>query len=221
MQKHDCGREAHKNWIRVAPVLILLTSLGTGCGNYTYQKKKTAKDVTGDSISDLSDYFSTGSQSAGASAGGMAPVKVKIRGTGYSGSYSVEVPANRVLKVAFLPGKQDAQSSDGKFYNYSMLSVYVGVGQISQPTELLANGYGGGTARQSSVIDLSDAFTRTCSPDDSSCRQKVTITINQPQSDDVCFNQANTYCGGYYGHVPEGHPWNGTLIIQNDDTSAI
>ena len=213
MRKHALGHRA----LYLASVLLVLT--GIGCGQ-PYAKKKS--NLKGSSVVTATDYDAAVLQggSSGASAGGQAPAKVKIQGTGYSGQYSVKVPVGRVLKVAFTPGKQASTASDGKFYPYSVLSVYIGVGNNIQPTSLLYNGYGGGNAEQSQVIDLSDAFNNTCGSDPN-CRQDVVVTVSRAQSDDGCYSVPNQICAAGYTHVPEGHPWTGTLFIQNDDTSAL
>jgi len=149
--------------------------------------------------------------------GAQAPYRVAIQGNGYD-SHSVTVPVGTVLKVAFIAGKQNAEAS-GVFYPYSMLAVYMGVGSNLQPTQLIENGYSGGTAQESTVIDLSSSFTSTCASGSASCRQQVTVIVTQPNNDDACLNSG--YSGCPYAHVPTGHPWNGTLLIQTDDTTSL
>jgi hypothetical protein len=192
----------------LSPTLLLLASLVSGCGPSSMaSKKKTTSTVT---------YTLTDAPATVLSPSAGEGYRTKVQGNGYS-SHSFSVMTGKTLKVRFIPGKQNTQD-DGQFYQYSMLGVYLGVGSNAQPTELVYNGYGGGSAMQSSVIDLSD-FIPPCASGASSCRQAVVITVSQPNSDDACLNSSYQSCP--YAHVPSGHSWNGTLVIQTDDTSAI
>ena len=92
-----------------------------------------------------------------------------------------------------------------------------------KPT-LLYNGYGSpqstDAGETSGILDYSSSIPQTCSQTDSTCRQQVTITINHPNSDDICIN-SGAYCPTGYAHVPADHPWNGTLLIETDDTDML
>jgi hypothetical protein len=199
----------------LSPTLILLTAIGSGCGSpYPVNRQSSSTSTTSEPYSQSSTPVSVGASSPG--VGGQAPFQVKIQGNGYD-SHSVTVTTGNTLKVAFIPGKQNSEAN-GVFYPYSMLAVYVGVGTNLQPTQLLYNGYYGQSAQESSVIDLSGAFASKCNSGDTSCRQQVTVIVAQPNDDDSCLN---TGLGCPYSHVPSGHPWNGTLIIETDDTSPI
>jgi hypothetical protein len=203
---------AYKNLLLLSPVVLLLL-VGTGCGS-----PYATKINTGSSSITVTDAAgaSTSASSTG-TTGTQAPYRVAIQGSGYD-SHSVVVSTGSTLKVAFIAGKQNAEAS-GVFYPYSVLAVYMGVGTNLQPTQLIENGYGGGTPQESTVIDLSSSFTSTCSSSDPTCRQKVTVIVTQPNNDDACINSSYANCP--YSHVPSGHPWNGTLLIQTDDTTAI
>lgn len=204
-----------RNRMLLAPTLILLTAVLTACGSPINSLKATNESSSGGSST--SEPITIG---ASTGAGLQSPYSVAIKGTGYD-SLSVTVPVGSVLKVAFIAGTQDAEYN-GVFYPYSALAVYLGVGTNLQPTQLVHNGYGGTTAEISTVIDLSNAFTSTCQSGNTNCRTQVSVVITQPQDDDACINQT-TYNPSAcpYSHVPTGHPWNGTLMIQTDDTTAI
>lgn len=203
---------AYKNLLLLSPAVLLLI-IGTGCGSpYATKINGGNSSIT---VTDAGGA-STAASSSG-TTGTQAPYRVSIQGTGYD-SHSVIVSVGSTLKVAFIAGKQNAEAN-GVFYPYSMLAVYLGVGTNLQPTQLVQNGYGGSTAQESTVIDLSNSFASTCSSSDPTCRQKVTVVVTQPNSDDACINTSYASCP--YAHVPSGHPWNGTLLIQTDDTTAI
>lgn len=192
----------------LSPSLLLLASLVSGCGQSTLAPNKKTTSTVSYALTDAPATILPAATGEG--------YRVKVQGNGYS-SHSFSVQTGKTLKVRFIPGKQNTQD-DGQFYPYSMLGVYLGVGSNAQPTELVYNGYGGGSALQSSVIDLSD-FIPACASGASSCRQAVVITVSQPNNDDACINSGYQSCP--YAHVPSGHSWNGTLVIQTDDTSAI
>lgn len=198
-----------KQILLFTPTLLALTSLMLGCGSSSMGTKKKPSSTT-------TTYTLTETPATVLPAAGAEGYRVKVQGSGYS-SHSYSVQTGKVLKVRFIPGKQN-QQNDGRFYQYSMLAVYLGIGEASQPTELVYNGYGGGSALQSSVIDLSD-FIPACESGASNCRQAVVITVSKPSNDDACRNSGYQYCP--YSHVPDGHSWNGTLVIQTDDTAAI
>jgi hypothetical protein len=101
----------------------------------------------------------------------------------------------------------------------SQLGVYIQVGSLNQPTEMLTNGYNGTTAETSSVIDFSSSIpSGSCAGQATTCRQNVTITVNKPNDDYWCLTTGQ-FCP--WSYVYASHPWNGTLTIQTDDTTAI
>lgn len=221
MLRHDHGHKAIKNLVLLSPALLLLTAIGTGCG-MSYAPANAAGSTSSYSSSGTDSSASTSgvpttSAATTSGGGGQAPYQINIQGSGYD-SHSVTLSTGTTLKVRFIAGKQ-SQETGGQFYPYSMLGVYVGVGSNLQPTEMVYNGYGGYPAEQSSVIDLSQFVGSGCNSSNPTCRQSVTITVTQPNNDDACLNQSVYYCP--YNHVPDGHPWNGTLVVQTDDTTSI
>lgn len=158
----------------------------------------------------------TPSPSATSITGSSPPYSFRVGAVGYT-STTVSVSAGQVLKIKFTPGVQDqAIAGTGVYPNYSMLGVYITVNGVVGATEMLSNGFRGGGAQTSSVMDFSNAIAGSCS--NSSCRQSVTITIDHPNNDYWCYNYGQ-FCP--YSWVYNTHPWHGTLEIQTDDTTAI
>lgn len=218
MLRDAYSRKAFKKLIRLSPAFLLLAGFGTGCAMPVSPLTAAGSNATSySSVSDTSGTDSTVPTTVGASTGTNSPYQFNIQGNGYD-SHTVTVSAGTVLKVRFIAGKQN-QETNGQFYQYSMLGVYVGVGADLQPTGMISNGYGGYQAAESAVIDLSQFVGSNCSTSNPACRQNVIITVNQPHDDDACINQGYTYCPN--SQVPGGHPWNGTLVVQTDDTIAI
>jgi hypothetical protein len=218
MPKHDKSRKAYKNFLLISPALIFLTVMGTGCGRPPY--KTTSQGGTNTDLNLTGDNPGGGDNSGGTPGTGIPAQRFTVQGTGYDTHYFT-VKTRSVLKVKFIPGRQDrTQSGTGYTWQYSMLGVFIGVGGTTQPTAPLYNGYGGTTAESSTVMDLSSFYTKTCSSSDTACRQSVTITVTQPNNDDNCINRGVCY-PQQWSHVPDNHPWNGTLVVQTDDTDAI
>lgn len=198
---------------------ITMALISVGCSGVSSSYKVAASGTTlasQTSTSSTSSTLSTGTSSTGASTGAGSPYTFTVRGVGYT-STTVSVSAGQVLKLKYAPGVQDtAISGTGVYPQYSRMGVYVQVGSMTQPTEMLGNGYDGTTAQTSSVLDFSSALSG-CSGS-STCRQQVTITVTKPNNDFYCLNY------GYYcpwNQVLNGQPWNGTLTVQTDDTDSI
>ena len=135
-----------------------------------------------------------------------------VRGVGYN-STEITVPARKILKIRFTPNAQDSTVSGTGFSpQYSALGVYIKVGTQEQATALLDINESG------SIMNFSNAFTKTCATDDADCRETVKVTVYKPNYDYWCINYG-MYCP--YTHVYSGHPWNGTLEIQTDDTETL
>ena len=149
----------------------------------------------------------------------MPPVNEQVRGTGYS-QKSITVSTRRTLKVSFTPGVQDTNlSGTGYTINYAYMGVFIKVGSETKPTPLLYNGYLGGNAETTTAMDFSSSVPNGCTTSSAdTCRQSVTITVKQPNTDFRCLNYG-TNCS--HAHVEDGHPWNGTIRVQTDDTDAL
>lgn len=147
---------------------------------------------------------------------GLPPYQFKIEGVGYK-TYHVTVQANRVLKVKFRPGINSKYVEGTKFTpRYSQLGVYIGVTDYSEPTEILNNGLTTGQVQTSSVIDFSSKIL--VSGNAVTDRHEVEIIVNKPNNDYWCLNFM-MYCS--WTNVWDTHPWNGTLLVQTDDTDPI
>ncbi|MGK5088865.1 hypothetical protein WDW86_15005 [Bdellovibrionota bacterium FG-2] len=158
----------------------------------------------------------TSASATSASKGIPAFIQI-VEGIGYTNAVEIKVRTGKVLKLKFAPGAQNRSVAGTGFSPlYSKLGVYITVGSYTQPTEMLSNGYAGGAAQESHVMDFSTSFTNACS--DSSCRQDVIIKISQPNYDYWCINYM---MGCPWQKVHSTHPWNGTLTIQTDDTDAL
>jgi hypothetical protein len=186
------------------------TSSGETLGTSSTSGSTLATTTTGTTVSTTTTTTTTGTAS---------PITMTVRGIGYT-STSVTVSANQVLKVEFAPGVQDtAVAGTGVYPQYSQLGVYIQVGSLNQPTEMLTNGYNGTTAETSSVIDFSSYIpSGSCAGKAATCRENVTITVNKPNDDYWCLTSGQ-FCP--WSYVYASHPWNGTLTIQTDDTTAI
>jgi hypothetical protein len=149
---------------------------------------------------------------------GIPVIRQRIEETGYV-STSFSVSAGYKLRIRFTPGIQDKNVAGTGFTpNYSKLGVYITVGSLTQPTPMLSNGFQGGDAQSSHIMDFSQAISAGCSGGGTACRQDVTITVSKPNNDYWCLNWGQ-YCP--YAHVYESHPWNGVLEIETDDTEAL
>lgn len=212
----------------LAALIVLVpafAAIASGCGNAQYSSSlKSAKsNFTGTVVDDGSEDGSTGDGSETGDTGprrtGVPQYRFKISGVGYT-SQQVTVKANRILKMRFSPGWQDRPyQNTGYTFHYSMLGVFIDVAGQTQDTSLLYNGYpkSDSAGETSRVLDFSSAFTRKCAATDADCRQTITIVVKQPNSDAACLNWGQ---GCSYAHVPDGHSWNGTLIVETDDTDA-
>ena len=206
-----------------------LSLLTLGCGGYAAREKSSIVEGRSTFVSGPSDPAPTPTPAptvfpSPTPTGTPTPTPTnppfsfRVDGTGYT-SVTFEVTTRTVLKVRFAPGVQDKTVAGTGFSpQYSVLGVYIAVGSDLRPTPPLYNGLGGGTGEKSPVMDYSSAFTRTCSASDPDCREKVTITVKQPNYDYWCINYG-AYCP--WTHVWDTHPWNGTLTVQTDDTTGI
>jgi len=194
--------------------------LQTGCApRFTQEIKPQGRNASlyDESATDMYDAGTSTGENSGSSTG-VPPIVTRVGGVGYS-STTFTVQVNKVLKVKFTPGIQDEAAPQSNYvYHYSKLGIFVSIeGRTRQATEMLSNGLFDQKPETSRIIDLSTSFSRTCGGDED-CRQNVTITIDQPNNDFWCLN---AYANCPWSHVPDGHPWHGTLTIQTDDTDAI
>ncbi|MGK5083322.1 hypothetical protein WDW37_08440 [Bdellovibrionota bacterium FG-1] len=207
------------------PALFLALCWATlGCGTYSNTKAASAITSSGGAgvatgtDTTTSSPTTTGATTTAVRNTGVPPYSFPISGTGYD-SHTISVSAGKILKVTFSPGTQDRnQSGTGYTWNYTVLGVFISVGSSTKPTPPLANGYTAGQAQRSDPMDFSGSIHSTCTNSDTKCRQQVTITIQKPNNDDQCFNFG---VGCPYNHVPDGHPWNGTLLVETDDTNSL
>jgi hypothetical protein len=143
---------------------------------------------------------------------------MRVGTIGYN-STTVTVNVRSVLKVQFTPGIQDETVAGTGFApQYSKLGVYIQVGTVVKATEMLSNGYTGGSPQKSSVLDFSSGILPDCDPTDASCRQPVEIRIFKPNNDYFCLN-LGMYCA--WAQVYSTHPWHGELGVQTDDTDSL
>lgn len=210
--------------MRTAFLFISISLLTTGCGGYSTKAKSTrqsANFVTGAADIPFSGGTGTGGTEVPSepASTGIPPLSFRVDAIGYT-STTVKVSARNVLKIRFAPGVNDKTISGSNVNpQYAALGVYITVNGTSLPTPLLFNGYFSGTSQETSdVLDFSNAFARTCASDDTLCRETVTIKIEKPNNDYWCVNYG-AYCP--YTHVPDNHPWNGTLKVQTDDTDPV
>jgi hypothetical protein len=219
MLKSSPSYNAYKNLILITPAIVLLT-LGAGCGSQNLAGLKTQTGYAGGGGGGVATGTTTTTTDGSSTPTntGVAPYTFPINGTGYS-SISISVSTSQILKVKFAPGRQNRTiQNTGYTPQYSALGVFIKVGGDTQATALLNNGYYA-AAESSTALDFSASFTKNCAASNTTCRQQVTITVLQPNDDDACINLGYTYCP--YAHVPDGHPWNGTLTVQTDDTNSI
>ncbi len=150
----------------------------------------------------------------------MPPLELRVEGVGYNDVLVPNIPAGKILKVQFIPGQQDQVVANSNFSPiYSQLGVYISVGAQSVATPLLNNGLQtGGVASKSPIVSFATAIQGNCAAGDLDCRVPVTIRISKPNYDYWCLNYL-MYCPNTQMHGT--HPWNGTLVIQTDDTDPI
>lgn len=214
--------------LNLGMMLGIVVTTFTACGGNSYHvapnraysngiaiSDSTADPTVKNNVSSSSDGLSS---QATAASKGVAPYQMRVSEVGYT-STQIVVKANKVLKVRFTPGVQDGYvAGTGTSPQYSKLGVYITVGTQSQPTPMLSNGLNDGNAQSSNVMDYSSALSNGCADSDTSCRAYVAILIEKPNYDYWCLT-TGYYCP--YSHVYSGHPWNGTLEIQTDDTDQI
>lgn len=201
----------------MAPLIAALAL--TACGGIGYQQQKSAAKPMVVPGTQGSIPAAATADEASTVITGVPVYSHLIQGTGYT-SVSVTVQTNRILKVQFIPGTQDRNVAGTGFTpQYSRMGVYIKVGSQSQPTEMLGNGSSGGDAEKSRILEFSNSFTRSCNRADTTCRQDVTITVEKPNYDYFCL--IGYFPGCPWSHVWETHPWNGTLLVQTDDTDAL
>ncbi|MEK6577839.1 MAG: hypothetical protein AABZ55_01315 [Bdellovibrionota bacterium] len=207
-------------------LLILAVSI-SGCGGVAYDKKSTLGNfnsfanqppASGGVPLPIPTPAPTTTPSPSPILKGYPPITMRVDGTGFT-TTTVTVYTNSILKLTFSPGTQDRTiAGTGQVATYSKMGVYIGIGSNLSPTEMLNNGFTGGTPQTSRVFDLSSSFTKTCAAGDSACRQAVTIKIGNPSNDFYCLN-FGSYCP--WGTLYSTHPWNGTLRVQTDDTDSL
>jgi hypothetical protein len=207
-----------ETYILLSMAAAMFSACGATSANYYSVGSGSTLSSSGSTLAN-STTTSLTTTTTSTTTGTASPIKMTIRGVGYT-STSVTVSANQVLKVEFAPGEQDtAVAGTGVYPEYSQLGVYIQVGSLNQPTEMLTNGYNGTTAKTSSVIDFSSSIpSGSCAGQASTCRQNITITVNKPNDDYWCLTTGQ-FCP--WSYVYASHPWNGTLTIQTDDTTAI
>ena len=160
---------------------------------------------------------------------GVAPVIYPISAVGYT-AVTITVSTKNTLKLQFQPDQNSVAVAGTAFHpNYSKLAVFMKVGTTEQATTLLSNGLDGTPKAKSTVIDMTNAYTRTCPATDTNCRESVTITIYKPNYDYYQYNfgiycfapqDAAPYCSDHT-RVYDTHQWGGTLFVQTSDTRAL
>lgn len=222
-------------------IVVALALTAAGCGNpngVTRQPNSKGKaaskenagtttyeDGTWGGLSGTSSSSGTTSSSSAATASsssststGVPPQETRVDATGVNGKGSIWVRVKDRLKVKFRPGLQDKKVSGSGFSpNYSRMSVTLTVGNSNRTTSVLYNGFNQ-PAQESSVQDFSSSFTKTCGASVTTCRQWVLVTVEKPKYDYWCLNY-QMYCD--MADVYSTHPWNGTAIIETDDTDPI
>ena len=213
-----------KNWALAFTLPALITFVATGCAVSTGTSRTSKYNADGSAVTSgtttttSSTPTTSTTDSSSTATGTDAPIVFTVSGTGYV-SKTVSVRTGKVLRVKFVPGvANQAIAGTGATANYSAMGVYLAVGSASaQATPLLNNGFYG--TAQSAVVDLSSALSTTCSSGtDTTCRTSVTITVSKPNLDYYCIT-SGYYCP--YSQAPSTVPWNATLTIQTDDTTAI
>lgn len=241
----------HQHWI-IATIAIGALGL-TACGKNVAKKAETVgTDYTTTQSSgnwwstSTSTGTSTGtgtSTTTGTSTGtntstGAPNYAFQVRGTGYTTVSIGPVPANKILKVRFMPTEQDRKVAGTGFAPlYAKMGVYITASPLrnngkptsnGQATEMLSNGHCRdktttdpycayfqlGEAQWSRVITISD-FTRTCSASDTACRQNVMIHVHMPNNDFRCMIYGDR-CP--WAQMHETHPWVGNIEVATDDT---
>lgn len=186
-------------------IVFSICLINFACGGKAYQSKGTSEDQN------ITVPTSSGTQQYGA-----PPISTRVGAIGYR-STSIDVRVNKILKIKFTPGINDEQiEGTGYSPQYSKLAVFIKVGDESVATPLLNNGLQE-DQQSSAVIDFSDKIEGQCG-DDPICRETITITIEKPNNDYWCLNW-ETHCS--HTHVHDTHPWNGTIMVQTDDTRAL
>jgi hypothetical protein len=149
-------------------------------------------------------------------------IEQRVKQVGYNDFEITGIQAGKRLKVQFIPGKQDSPVAvEGQEFMpfYSKLGVFITVNSQTTATPMLNNGFTpGSTASKSPVIDFSSAIASQCQGQGDDCRKSITIKVGRPNYDYWCLNHA-VYCP--WTHVHTTHPWNGTLLIETDDTVSI
>ncbi len=150
----------------------------------------------------------------------LPPIELRVEGVGYNEVVVPELPVGRKLKLQFIPGKQDSTVANSNFLpHYSKLGVYITVGSQTIATPMLDNGYAVGAAPvKSNILNFSMAVAENCEGQDEDCRELVDIKVSRPNYDYWCLNYL-MYCPWTQVHAT--HPWNGTLLIETDDTEPL
>ena len=149
------------------------------------------------------------------------PVAAPISGVGPGDVAQVLVETHSRLKLRFVPGINQEEIFEPPIFiipQYSKLGGVVGVdGGPATGVPALSNGLVE-PLEFSAALDLSLSFTPTCPLSVPDCRQQVVIEFFNPFNDYTCLNEGSD-CPT--APVPDGHPWNGTLLIETDDTQPI
>lgn len=187
-------------------------------GTWSGLGTSSSSSGTSSSTTTSSSSAATGSTSSSSTSTGVPPQETRIDAIGATGKGYVWVRVKDRLKVKFRPGLQDKKVSGTGFSpNYSKMSVTLTVGTSNRTTSDLYNGFNQ-PAQESSVQNFSSSFTKTCGSTATTCRQWVRVTIEKPRYDYWCLNYG-MYCD--MTDVYSTHPWNGTVIIETDDTDPI
>ena len=152
------------------------------------------------------------------------PLLFEITGVGYDGSaaeMSVVVRTKDVLKVRFQPGINSERVEDSGFVpQYSKLFVHISLGDgydAEKATPLRPNGVFE-AAQASPKLDFSAYIDSNAGPADADGYRDVVINVRKANNNYWCYNYG-MYCT--HTHVHHTHPWNGTLIVETDDTQEI
>lgn len=193
-------------------IFALTTTVGCGSGVRTPQPALS----TVSSSNGITTGPTTGNTPL---PGGNIPVqRFTLEGTGYD-TQTIRVQAGFLLKVQYIPALPSRKvTATGIVPRYSKMGVYISVGSLTQPTEMLSTGLNGGQAQLSRVLDFSGGLTG-CASQPFSCRSMVTITISKPNNDFQCIYQGAAFCP--WTRVPADTPWSGALLVQTDDTDRL
>jgi len=200
--------------------LVAFAFFSLGCGGTAFngnQNTGLTDQPTGPG--DLIPFPSPGGSNGGSQPNGTFPIfSFQIDGIGYNAE-TFTVQTRDILRLRFKPGQQNSfGSTQGYAAIYSLLAVFIKVGDLEIATPLLNNGLES-SVQTSNIMSFSTAFDQTCDPTDLACRQTVTVTVGRPNYDHFCYKfflcTPTVHRQVYYSHG-----WNGEVQVETNDTEA-